>query len=143
MENFERLLKKFDELGLDESEYVILGSWVLATRNIRDCNDLDILVLPKIYEKLLEKYPEQEWAIVWQGIEISYKLKSDFSEAEFFANSELINWYRFLTIEKLLEFKQALWREKDEQDIILIEKYLSQIVSGSGAQMNDNNLPII
>lgn len=143
MENFERLLKKFDELGLDESEYVILGSWVLAARAIRDCNDLDILVLPKAYEKLLEKYPEDDWVIIWQGIEISYKLKLDFSEADFFANSELINWYRFLTIEKLLEFKQALNRQKDEDDIILIEKYLSQIVAGSGAQIPDNNMPII
>ena len=143
--HFQRLLKKFDELGLSNEEYVILGSGVLAVRNIRDVQDLDILVLPKTYEKLAEKYSQYQEndSLVFQGMDISYKLKWEFSEADFFQNSEIIDDHRFLSLEKLLEFKQLLWRQKDEEDIILIQKYMSDLVAWNWAQMSWTNLPII
>src|SRR3989344_8264129 len=52
------IFKKLKELNFPSGEYVVVGG-AMAAHGIREAHDLDILVTPSLYQKLLDQGWEQ------------------------------------------------------------------------------------
>jgi len=71
MNNFNKLLKELKVLNLPSEDFAIFGSGPMAVRRIKDINDLDIVVKPKLWEELKKKdKPKNEKLIVIGSIEV-------------------------------------------------------------------------
>jgi hypothetical protein len=128
------LLKELDQLNISVGKYAITGSGPLAVRNLREPHDLDIIVLPKVWDRYREIYPVSKGefetveigniSILGEGSHFSnsniYPLEKQICEAE------IINGHPYVRLEILKLLKRALGREKDLRDIELIDKYLIQ-----------------
>lgn len=127
--------EKIKELNLPKGSYTIAGGSVLQAHGLREANDIDILVLPKLYKQIrMNGWPEQETAtgriVLVKGV---YEIGRDwgFSRWSYSAkvtdlikNSDIINGIPFVTLEETLRWKKSLRRRKDIPDIQLIEEYL-------------------
>ena len=56
-----KYLDELLELELPSAEYAIFGSGPMAIRNLRENNDLDILVKEELWLKLCQKPPIIDW----------------------------------------------------------------------------------
>lgn len=127
--NFTELKK----LNLPAWKYAIFWSWPLWIRKIRESNDIDILVTQGLWDELITKYPENlikepyEHMQIWE-IEIMKKCRHLTSEEvnRIISNSEIIEGFPFVKLENLKNWKQKMWREKDLNDIKLINWYLNK-----------------
>ncbi len=126
---FERVKK----LNFSTGEYVVIGAGILEALGIRNTNDVDIIVAPKLFEKLREskKYKEEiRWGkifLIGDEIEIGTKLDwENYSTTieEAIDTATIIDEVPFLNIEETIKFKKAMDREKDFKDVELIEEYL-------------------
>ena len=126
------IFKKLKELNLPLGEYVLVGSGPLAARGIREANDLDIAVTPKLLKKLIDskKYQKVEkYGKVFleaDNIDIIPQLNWSAyptTTEEAIKTADIINGYPFLNITEAIKFKKALGREKDFKDIELLKDY--------------------
>jgi len=127
----EALLEELDRLNLPKGHYAITSSGVLAIRGIRKANDLDILVTPKLWNDLSQKYPNKinppkdikigNLHIFWEG---SFDEQSPIATvAEQINTAATIKGYRFVSLKLAKKFKEVSEREKDKKDLELIKKY--------------------
>jgi len=118
-------LQKLDDLKLPKDSYAITGSGPLAIRDIREADDIDVLVKGNLWEKLKNSYvPYDEKHIKIENIEIW----SDFINLtpildKVINDAEIIEGYPFVSLNYTISWKKYLGREKDLQDIFLIEEY--------------------
>lgn len=120
----EEYLKIVDTLNLDKNEYCIISGGVMLMYGLREeTGDIDLKVLPKLYEKIKQKYtltksPKYSYL---------YELGENIELAVLDFSSEDVVWidgYPVESIEKQLEWKLANHRVKDEADIRKIQEYL-------------------
>lgn len=129
---------------LNSKNSVVIGSGILNA-NLRECNDIDIMVDTETYKKLksnnlfstchksdteLQQYNEYEIGTELNMVDINkvYTFK------DVFENSIVINGVRYNTLEFLLKIKQ-IWvdgktnrdKQEDRNDIKLIKEYLENI----------------
>lgn len=133
------IFKKLKELNFPFGQYVVVGG-AMAAHNIREANDLDILVTPKLYTKLLEEGYKQCFCerclntsriilkkdsvdIMPNQILGNYLGDTD----SLIKNADIINGFPFIQLEEFIKFKRELGREKDFEDIKLMEEYLDKI----------------
>jgi|SRR3989344_1073991 len=128
------IFKEVKNLNLPFGKYVVVGSGPLVARGIRDFKDIDILVTEDLYEKLSQ---EEGW-IVGSGEAGRKVLMKNIFEIdkvfwckdyrpdteELIKNAEIINGIPFLQLPEVVKFKKTLGREKDFNDIKLIDEYL-------------------
>ncbi|HEU65016.1 MAG: hypothetical protein KR126chlam4_00266 [Candidatus Anoxychlamydiales bacterium] len=120
--NFLEKLKELDKLKLPKGSFAITGSGPLAIRNIREAQDIDIMVKKNVWNKLLEKfmpYDENHMKIgnieVWKDfINLTPKMN------EIIDTAEIIDGYPFVSLKDILLWKEFLNREKDKKDILKI-----------------------
>jgi len=139
------LLKELRKLNLPEGEFAVFGSGPVAIRGIRPAGDLDLIVTPAVWDFLLKrgyKIEETDWDftdadgkkfnyhrefIPIGSIEVWRKWSFLSDEAkELIKNADILNGIRFVKLEKVLEWKKAFNRPKDQEDIKLIEKFLNE-----------------
>ena len=130
---FKKLLEELRKLNLPVDSYVIFGSGSMSVRGIRESSDLDIIVSDKVWQDFIKKYSTKNnnKSIIQIGdIEICKDLLPwlDNSE-ELIKRSELIDGFPFSTLEDTLKLKEKFGREKDREDIKLIEEYLNKKTS--------------
>ena len=130
---FKKLLEELRKLNLPVDSYVIFGSGSMSVRGIRESSDLDIIVSDKVWQDFIKKYSTKNnnKSIIQIGnIEICKDLLPwlDNSE-ELIERSEIIDGFSFLTLEDTLKLKEKFGREKDREDIKLIEEYLNKKTS--------------
>jgi len=129
---FNELLEELRELKLPPEEFTIFGSGPLAIRNIRDCEDIDIVVTKKLFKKLLKQVPENKKKkgadlAKLGNIEFGYRLRSSSkNNLDLIHDSDNIDGLRFVSLPDLIECKKKFGREKDIRDISLIEEYLKK-----------------
>jgi len=130
-------IKKFD---LPLGQYVITGSGPLGIRNLREINDIDIFVDLKLWTILSEKYDTTDKdnikRIEFPGglIEAMYEgsfytIKGDMNDptiADRIAKADIIDGLPFESLLHVLHFKKKMNREKDKNDILMIEKWLKE-----------------
>jgi len=120
---------------LPEDEFAIFGSGCLAIRGKKEAKDLDLVVLPELWEVLAKKYPVAEggWgpkAHLTENIEAIDKPAIGFSASEVIKGADIFDGIRFVKLEVLREWKIRLGREKDLADIKLIDKLISDEKNG-------------
>lgn len=127
------------KLNFPTRDFIVVGSGILAAKGIRPAYDLDIVVT----EELFEKCKSEGWEIMpwtrtgkigkeWlkKGIsdlmlEISFEDKG-LSARDLIKDGEIIKGINFLSLAQLIAFKKEYGRQKDFDDIRLVETYLTQ-----------------
>jgi hypothetical protein len=124
------ILKK---LGIDRDKMAVFGSGPLCVRGLRDFHDLDLIVARDVFEE----YRKDHKVIVAGSGDECIKLLFDEMEVEIFygwkpgewdikeliENADIIDGYRFVKLEEVVKWKKIKGREKDWQDVKLIEEY--------------------
>ncbi len=131
-ERMKELLEKLKELNLPEDEFAIFGGGPLGIRGLRKINDLDLVVLPGLWEELAQKYPVEETnfggkayrAHLTDDIEAVSKPSFGYDAKEVIENADVIGGIRFVNLKTTIEWKKKMGRKKDLEDIRLIEDYL-------------------
>ena len=128
-------ISKVKALNLPEGHYMITGSAILEILGIRKAKDIDILVSPELFVELESKrgwvrnikYPTtidnlEHTAGAKQSLDF---MKENYSLRDVLAKATIIDKIPFMGLEMLLNAKKQLGREKDLNDIKLIEYYFA------------------
>lgn len=130
------IIEEVKKLELPFGEYLVIGSGILGALGIREVKDIDLVVTPKLFDKLKNKGWQLE-EIEIQG-KMRHRLVIGLAEAyaDFYLYDEPQNIYKmieeaeiiqdvpFMKLEILLEMKRSLNRQKDLDDIELINEYV-------------------
>ena len=142
---------KLAELGLNASNSVVIGSGIMEALGIRPSNDIDLVIAGTAYESLKGRghFTEKTthgrpilddgifeigvaWTVLGQEMELRDLKK----------RSIIINDVRYITLEFLLAVKKS-WsagdnvRQKDKDDIRLIERYLQKYSDQLNRRVDD------
>lgn len=125
---FLQSLQVLAPLQLPIGSYIIAGSGPLAIRNIRRAVDIDILVNAHLWTILEAKYEvsgAKQNLISIGKIEI-WKDWMTLTEQidEMIKNCDLIDGFPFMKLEYVVTWKEHFGRNKDLQDIELINTFL-------------------
>lgn len=124
---YEELLEEVKTLNLDIKEYAVFGSGPLAVRGLRESNDIDIIVTEKLWENLEKQNDVQDDRIIIGNVEIWHNWKPWIEDIEqLIKSAELIKETPHVQLKYIKEWKKKMGREKDLQDIRLIEKFLDK-----------------
>ncbi len=131
---FSKLLSRLNNLNLPIDQFVVVSSGSLAVRNIREAQDLDILVTTALWNDLIKKHPVNTESGITKIIADEYieilgqdSLFNDPKIAainEVLQTADIINGIKFINLKLLRKFKEKMGREKDKKDIELIDTYL-------------------
>jgi len=130
MKKLLKLLEKLEKLNLPKDKFAIYGSGPLGIRDIREINDLDLIVTPDLWKKLSKIYsikgPDNERKIRIGEIEIVgntilYEAEKMIKEAD------VVDGIRYVNLETLMKCKKKMGRKKDLKDIKLIKNYLKNL----------------
>ena len=132
MRNIDRLLIELKALNLPVEDYLVISSGPLAIHNIRECNDLDIIISDALFGYLSKKYSveigEHVSKILIGDIEFMHRNIKQDDEYDFDrqrAKAEIIDGFPFQDLESCLYFKERGEREKDKRDVEFIKEYLN------------------
>ena len=131
------IIKEIKSLNLPFGKYAVFGSGPLHIHGIRETTDVDIVVLPEIYNQLKRSgWVEKSWESGPPGrylqlgnIEIVDNWKyGEYNPdpLEIISNAEIIHGIPFVRLEEVLKWKRVFGREKDKKDIKLIEEFLKR-----------------
>ncbi len=121
-------LKKFDNLlsdfkknlkshGINEKNVCVVSSAVLSSYGIRDCRDLDYIIIGRDKAKIKE---------MWEDTHNSYFEAKELSELITNpANHFYFGGIKFLELNKMLSFKKKRGEGKDRRDLDLAKFYFS------------------
>ena len=133
------IFQKVKSLNLPIGEYVVCGGGSLAARGIREARDVNILVLPALYQSIKEKggwqetdYVTGEKILAMDGYQAAQSMNAgDYKvDAEkLIKSADIIEGLPFLNLSELVAYKKARGKEKDLKDIELIESYLKDKVN--------------
>lgn len=139
-----RLLREFLSYGLDPDDYVIAGSCPLLAHGLRtQISDLDVIARGAAWDRAVAlgkrghaPFGDVKAVYLLDGaIEVLDGWFPDrWSTDELIDKAEIIDGVRFLTLERTLEWKEHLRREKDLADIAALERYFAdRLRQGTGA----------
>jgi len=125
------LFDKVRALNLPAGEYALFGSAPLGVRNLKECRDVDVIVSSRVFEGF-QGMPGWEVKVTDFGSEYM-----SFGQIELWKNwypgawnieelirdAETIAGLPFVRLERVLEWKKLLRREKDISDIATIEHF--------------------
>jgi hypothetical protein len=123
------IARTLTEVELPTEEYIVVGSGVLDALGLREANDIDIVVSQALYEhleglgdwKVTERglsHPPVEAFLSWDDAENTPNL------TDLKADEQLIGDIPYVSLSRLRAWKERMGREKDTQDIALIDQYL-------------------
>lgn len=120
-------------LNLPLGSYAVFGSDPLAARHIRECGDIDIIVTEDLFEELkndrhfeVKEYKTTE-VLVNEKIKIWKEWKPGLWDIkQLIDDADIIDGVPFVKITDVLRWKKLSGRDKDLEDIKLIEKYLEE-----------------
>lgn len=136
----QQLFDKLRDYNLPLGEYAIVASGPLAARNIRKANDIDIIITDKLFSELAKKYEKQiaknnevtvEVLKLSEDIEALHFLKETIkndqpTQDEQINSAEVIDGLSFQSLKDCIFFKKWSGREKDKNDLKLVEAYLEK-----------------
>lgn len=124
----DKLIKKLKKQNLRKGEYAVFGSAVLAIRGIREAPNIDVIVTDKLWKELLEKNntPDEEGFIRIGPVKISnwWFAPTRKDIPSMIKEAETINGVPFVRLEEVRYYKSLLNREKDRNDVKLIDNFL-------------------
>ena len=132
------IFEELKKLNFPADDFIVIGSGIMAAKNIREAYDLDIVVSEALFEKCkTEGWELKPWTKV--GTQGKSWLKNGITDLmlEVMSGDELldlkalkkegekINGIWFISLKQLIRFKTAYGRPKDFDDIVMIEEYLN------------------
>lgn len=129
------IIQRIKELNFPPDKYVVVGSGILDILGIRVAVDIDISVTKDLHEELSksgEWKEEEKYGKIFlknDVFEINPELyweKYKTTTEEAISSALIIEGIPFMNLGELIKFKQALGREKDIEDIELINKYQTE-----------------
>jgi len=128
MEKFRKQLAELRKLYLPVSKYAIFGSGPLAIRELRDSDDIDIVVKADLWNELLRKYPlANDHMIKIGSIEVYKQWLPWFNDVNRLIDSaDIIEGTRFVSLNNVITWKTAMARSKDIKDLKLINDYINR-----------------
>ena len=130
------IIEKVKSLNFPENSYIVFGSGPLAILEIREVNDIDILVSKEMYVKL-EKFGWKKIYKSQNDESLAYDIFEAYDNWNFGAYSptlpELlsraikIDGVYFASLEDVQKWKTISGRPKDIKDLELIDKYLHKL----------------
>jgi len=113
---------------LPTDQYAVFGSGPLAIRNLRSNEDIDIIVTDELWQTLMDKYKPNKKGFLEVGvIEILNHWEPYFDKSEpLIKNADFIEGIPFVKLEHIKSWKERMGREKDLNDVKLIDDYLKQ-----------------
>ncbi len=129
-------VSKIKSLNLPFGKYMVFGSAVMELHNIRKAKDIDLLINEELYKELRKNGWSRKWnfkrvltckAVKKDSVEAFTNLKwknYQFETEDLIRNAENINGVPFMKLEDYLEYKKHLPREKDKNDVILMQNFL-------------------
>lgn len=125
------LLKELKKLNLPKDKFAVFGSGPLGIRGIRKINDLDLVVLPELWEELRKQYPTVNKELgdsveLGDKIETTLNLGFGLNPKEVIEKADVIDGIRYVDLETTIEWKKKMGRKKDLEDIRLIKEYLKK-----------------
>lgn len=133
------VIAELGRLDLPPGQYVVVGGAALAVRGIRETNDIDLVVAPELFERLLasgwvqQVRPNGKPGLHNGPVEAYLDVDGeDFkrSFASLLENAEMVRGHTFVDLGTLAGFKASYGRAKDLQDLNLIAAHRSD---GPGA----------
>lgn len=132
---FRVLLSQVKQLNLPKGEYAIFGSGPMGVRNLRDCQDIDMIVTNKLFENSSKKLGWKNGDFERNGEYIQMIKKGEielykewgpgkWNNNELIKDAEIIDGLPFVKLKYVLKWKKISGREKDKKDIKLINEYL-------------------
>lgn len=132
------LFQKVRDLDLPKGKYALFGSAPLGIRNLKECNDADIIVTEDLWNDIKEKdgfsyerkgnsecFTNNDGSIeFWHNWFPWYKNIDKLLES-----AEIIDGLPFVKLEYVVEWKKLFGREKDLKDIERVEKFLKNNAS--------------
>ncbi len=136
------IFDKVRQLNLPLGEYVVVGG-AMEAYGIRKSNDIDVVVISSLFEKLIE----QGWKVCEcdkckgmrqagtkkkilksEGVDIlseySWYDKYYADTEALIRDAEIIDGISFVQLDELVKWKKAANRDKDKKDVVLIEDFL-------------------
>jgi len=124
------LFQKVRALNVPIGKYALFGSAPLAVRGIRECRDIDMIVSEDVWEE----YKKKGWAVAVAAHGSEYLSRDEiemwkdwypgeWNVAELIQTSEIIDALPFVTLDNVVKWKKMKGREKDRNDIRLIEEF--------------------
>jgi hypothetical protein len=122
------LLDELRALNLPAGKFAIFGSGPMAVRQIRESNDLDVIVEPEVWDALVKKHPaslQTHPACLKIGHVEIYNTWLELTDKihEMIATAELIENFPYVQLRYVVEWKTTMGREKDLQDLERIRNY--------------------
>lgn len=128
--NWKILLKELDSLKLPRNKYAITSSGCLAVRGIREAKDVDIIISSDLWKKLSRNHVAVETGRgkkmkLSVNVEALGEFKEKPSSDNLIRNAEMIGGRLYVNLKAVRNFKEKIHRDKDLNDIKLIDKYLA------------------
>jgi len=126
------LFEKVKELKLPVGEYALFGSAPMAVRGLRDSRDIDIIVIDELFEICrndakwqVKRFDDGREYLTYENMEMFKNWHpGDWNINESINSAEIIDDLPFVKLENVIEWKKLYGREKDLNDIKIIEKFL-------------------
>ncbi len=122
-------IEMVQHLGLKPGTYVVIGGAVLEALNLRDTNDVDIVVSDDVYAYYRDKKHWSEYVqdngkkiLSHDGYNLMHTWMSH-NLKRLKKHSFVVEDVAFMGVEDLIEAKRRLGRRKDVSDITLLEQY--------------------
>lgn len=123
-------------LSLGKDDYIVIGSGILCALEIREADDIDIVVSKKEFDRF-EDDPEWKRNSSSDGTFVLVNGVYELSLDRIFQNAEptleelkrgqiIVDGVPFISLDQVIELKQKRGLDKDIRDIDLIETYLKQ-----------------
>lgn len=125
------IFDKINELSLPRNAFVVVGGGVLVALGLLEWDeDVDLCVTPEIFEHFQTKgWRQEEWmgklVLKHDVYDIGVGF-GDWSLEDLQADAMTINDIPFMSLGKLLHWKQQMGRPKDLQHIERIEQFLQR-----------------
>jgi hypothetical protein len=130
------IIARIKALNLPVGKYVVFGSAVMEIHGIRPAKDIDIAITEELYQELKRRGWKRKWNfkrlltckalklggneaftnLYWKAYQIPTK--------DLIKNAEFFEGIPFMSLRDYLFYKTHLPRQKDKDDVVLIENYL-------------------
>jgi hypothetical protein len=121
------LKQRIAELNLSEGSYVVVGSGILGALNIRESNDIDLVVTEDVYQDIKKRgWKQGLWGkdVVFQ--QDVFDIANDWygeKTADLLRHAQIIDGVPYLSLDDVYEWKKTKGRKKDLRDLELIDEY--------------------
>ena len=135
----EEIVESIKNLEFPQGEYIIVWSWPMAMRGIKEANDIDIVVSPKLFNQCILKNREQIPRTYKEKVGEVYLRKENIelyldvncwshnpAFSELLQRADIIEGIAFASLEDILAFKKEYVKKNPKHilDIEKIERYI-------------------